>query len=146
MIFVNDYEQPRLMAVRPDGHGDVTDTHVAWEITRNIPSRPSPLLIGDLMFTVSSDGVASCLESATGETVWRHRVGGNFSASPLFADGRIYLFDEDSVTTVLEPAREFKVLASNRLADEQLMASPAAVEGSLFIRTATSLYRIESRR
>ena len=144
MVFmINDYLRPELWAVRPDGEGDVTASHIAWKHNKTMPSRPSPLLVDDLLFLINSDGVATCLEAKTGEVVWQKRIGGKFSASPIYAAGRIYLFDESSVTTVIEAGREFKKLAVNKLSDKQLMASPAAVGNSLFVRTATHIYRIE---
>jgi outer membrane protein assembly factor BamB len=147
MVFmINDYLRPELWAVRPDGQGDVTSSHIRWKHTKTIPARPSPLLVGDLLFIVSSGGVATCIEAKTGEVVWKDRVGGKFSASPIHAAGRIYLFDESSVTTVIEAARKFKKLAVNKLCGEHLMASPATVGNSLFVRTATHLYRIEDSK
>jgi outer membrane protein assembly factor BamB len=146
LIFaVVDYDHPQLWAIRPDGVGDVTDSHIVWKATRGMPSRPSFLLIDDLLFLISSDGIASCLEADTGELVWRERVPGKYSASPLFADGKIYLFNENAVATVLKPARHFESLAVNPLGDELLMASPAAVGHALFVRTEKHLYRLENR-
>ncbi len=145
IFFIDDYERPNLLAVRPDGHGDVSDTHVAWKMSKGIPNRPSPILVGDLLFLVNSEGVAFCVEAKTGETVWKQRIGGNFSASPIEADGHIYLFDEGSVTTVLEAGREFKTLAVNKLADEAMFASPAVAGESLFVRTEHQLYRIQQK-
>lgn len=138
-----DYDHPELWAVRPDGNGDVTDTHVAWKLTKGMPSRPSLLLIDDLLFLVTSDGIASCVEAKTGAVVWKERITGKYSASPIYADGRIYCCNENAVTTVLKPGRTFEVLAVNQLDDDQLMASPAAVGKSLFLRTEQHLYRIE---
>jgi outer membrane protein assembly factor BamB len=147
MVFmINDYLRPELWAVRPDGKGDVTSSHITWRHNKTMPSRPSPLLVDDLLFVVSSGGVATCLEAKTGEVVWTERIGGKFSASPIHAAGRIYLFDESSVTTVIEAARKFKKLAVNKLSGEQLMASPAAAGNSLFVRTAKHLYRIEDSK
>jgi outer membrane protein assembly factor BamB len=87
-----------------------------------------------------------CLEAKTGDPVWKHRIGGNFSASPIEADGHIYLFDEGSVTTVIEAGREFKTLSVNKLADEAMFASPAVAGESLFVRTEHHLYRIEQKQ
>lgn len=145
VFFVNDYERPELWAVRPDGQGDVTGSHVAWTIRRGMPRQPSLLLIGDLLHMVSDDGIVYAVDARTGEEVWKDRIEGNYSASPLYADGRIYFFNREAVTTVLEPGRQFKVLAVNRLAGEQTMASPAAAGKALFIRTRTHLYRIETK-
>jgi len=147
MVFmINDYLRPELWAVRPDGQGEVTASHVAWKHTKTMPSRPSPLLVDDLLFVVSSEGVATCLEAKNGEVVWQERIGGKFSASPIHAAGRIYYFDENSVTTVIESGRQFKSLAVNPLSDEELMASPAVAGRSLFIRTSGHLYRIEESK
>lgn len=139
-----DRDHPELWAIRPDGSGDVTDSHVAWKETRRMPQRVSPLLVGDLLFVVNRNGIATCLEAKSGTVVWQERVKGAFSASPIYADGRIYLFNEDAVCTVIKPAREFEVLAVNPLAKEQLMATPAVAGNALFVRTEKHLYRIEN--
>ena len=143
VFLIMDYDHPELWAIRPDGNGDVTDSHVVWKVTRGMPSRSSPLLIDGLLFLVNSGGVASCVEATTGELVWQERIEGEYSASPIYANDRIYFFNEDAVSTVIKPSRRFEVLAVNPLAEEQLMASPAAAGKSLFIRTAKHLYRIE---
>ena len=96
-----DYEKPALWAVRPGGTGDATDSHVVWKNTKGMPSRPSILLIGDRIYLVSSEGIASCLAAKTGQLIWKERMGGKYSASPIYADGRLYFFNEDGVTTVL---------------------------------------------
>ncbi len=145
VFMVNDYDRPELWAVRPDGQGDVTDSHVAWAIRRGMPSQPSFLLIGDLLYLVNNGGIAYAIDAKTGDEVWRSRLDGNFSASPLYADDRIYFFARDSVATVIEPGREFTRLAVNHLDGEQLMASPAAAGNSLFVRSEGHLYRIESK-
>ena len=125
-----DYDHPQLWAIKPDGKGDVTDTHIAWKITKGMPSRPSFLLIDDLLYLVTSDGIATCVEAKTGEVVWKERVPGKYSASSVYANGQIYFFNEDSTTTVLKPGRKFEQLAVNKLGDEQLMASPAEKSGA----------------
>ncbi len=145
VYFVNDFERPELWAVRPGGDGDVTETRIAWSLRRTIPSTPSFLLVGDLLYLVSDSGTATCVEAQTGEIVWQERIGGNFSASPIYADGRLYFFARDAATTVLAPGREYRVLAENRL-DGELKASPAVVGRALFVRTRTHLYRIEAPR
>jgi len=145
IFFINDYERPELWAVRPDGQGDVTGSHVAWTIRRGMPRQPSLLLIGDLLHLVSDDGIVYAVGARTGEEVWKDRIEGNYSASPLYADGRIYFCNRDAVTTVIEPGRHFRVLAVNRLDGEQTMASPAVAGKALFLRTRTHLYRIETR-
>lgn len=130
-----------LLAVRPDGKGNVTDTHVAWKETRVVPTKPSVLLVGDLLFLVDDGGIAACLEPKTGETVWKERIGGNYSASPIHAGGRIYFFDEEGKTTVIEAARKFKMVAQNEL-DAGFMGSPAVSGDMLILRTKEALYGI----
>ena len=90
---------------------------------------------------VNDGGVAACLDAKTGEEIWRKRIGGNFSASPIFASGKIYFFDEDGKATVIEASRNYKVLAVNQL-DDGFMASPAVSGNELYLRTRTHLYRI----
>jgi len=132
----------QLFAVRPDGKGDVTGSHVAWKFAKSVPSRSSPLLVDDLIFMIADQGVASCVEARSGQSVWQKRIEGAFSASPVYADGRIYFFSEDGQTPVIEPAREFKQLALNKL-DAGFMASPAITGKAFILRTKTHLYRIE---
>ena len=132
-----------LLAVRPDGKGDVTKTHIAWTQNRGVPSRCSLLLVDDLLYMMNEVGVALCLDAHTGQPVWQKRVGGEFSASPIFADGRIYFFSQDGVAHVIQSGRDGKVLAQNRL-DDGCMASPAVAGKAIFVRTKTHLYRIES--
>src|SRR5579884_2236025 len=136
----------RLLAVRPDGRGDVTATHIAWKAKNknSVPSRSSPVLVDDLLYMVNEAGMASCLEAKTGELVWQERLGGKFWASPLYANGRLYLFDEDGKSHVLAAGRSWKKLATNQLKDG-CRASPAVSGKALFVRTLTHLYRLEAR-
>ncbi len=145
VFMINDYDRPELWAVRPDGQGDVTDSHVAWAIRRGMPSQPSFLLIGDLLYLVNNGGIAYAIDAKTGDEVWRSRLDGDFSASPIYADGRIYFFARDSVATVIEPGREFKKLAVNHLDGQQMLASPAVAGNALFVRSEGHLYRIEAK-
>lgn len=143
LVFVTTgHGRTELWAVRPDGQGDVTASHVAWKVDKGAPLTASPVLVGDLLYMVSDDGAATCLEAATGEPVWRERIGGNYAASPIYADGRIYFFNQQGKAAVLKAGREFEVLAANTL-DAGCMASPAVSARSLFVRTRTHLYRIE---
>ena len=131
-----------LIAIRPDGRGDATATHVAWRLERGVPSKPSIALVGDLLFMVTDAGVASAVEAKTGAVVWTARIGGSYSASPLVAGNRVYFFSEEGKTTVIEAARTFTLLAENQLGDG-FMASPAAADGALYLRSRTHLYRIQ---
>jgi outer membrane protein assembly factor BamB len=135
-----------MWAVKLGGTGVVTDTHVVWKATNQVPNRPSPLLVGDLLFMVHQDtGVVSCLEAKTGELVWRERLPGpgHQSASPIYAEGRIYFFNENGYGAVIEAGRQFNVLAENKL-DAGFMASPAVAGKALFVRSKTHLYRLEN--
>jgi len=141
---VTDFARPHLLAIRPDGRGDVTDSHVSWSATAQMPSTPSPVVAGGLIYTVTDKGgVVCCLDAKTGKLQWRHRLGGNFSASPIIAGKRVYFFDRKGTTTVMQQGREARVLGVNRL-NEGLMASPTVVGDGLYLRSHTSLYRIES--
>lgn len=142
LIFLGTgYDRPALLAIREGGSGDVTETHVAWRMERSAPHSASPLLVGDELYVVSDNGVATCLDAKTGAVCWQERVGGRFSASPFFAAGRIYLQDEDGATTVLQPGRIHRVLARNEIKGRTL-ATPAPLEGALLIRTDKELIKI----
>ena len=116
LVFVPmGFDAAQLLAIRPDGKGDVAASHVAWRFGKGAPSKPSILLVGDLIFMVNDGGIVGALDAKSGEMVWRGRIEGTYSASPIVAGGRIYAFNEDGKTTVLEAGREFKVLAENFL-------------------------------
>lgn len=134
-----------LLAVRPDGNGDVTDTHVAWKYSKAVAKTASPILLDGLIYMVSDDGMGSCIEAATGNLVWQERFGGRYAASPILADGRLYFFNQSGKTPVLKPGRTYEVLATNNL-ENGFMASPAVSGKSFFLRTKTHLYRIESSK
>ena len=138
------FQSPTLLAVRADGTGDVTRSHVAWRLRRGAPLTPSPILVGDELYIVNDFGIATCVDALTGDVHWQERLGGNHSASPVFAGGRIYFQNERGVTTVLAPGTEFEVLARNRL-DGSTLASMGVSDGALFFRTDTHLYRIEEQ-
>ncbi|HEX8028346.1 MAG TPA: PQQ-binding-like beta-propeller repeat protein [Vicinamibacterales bacterium] len=142
LVFIaTGFQQPELLAVRADGTGDVTRTHIAWSLKRGAPLTPSPLIVGDELYVVNDGGIASCIEARTGAVIWQQRLGGTYSASPVFADGRIYFLAEQGVTTVISPGRDFRRLATNTL-DGGLLASMAISSGALFLRTDSHLYRI----
>jgi len=144
VFVVTDYDHPELWAVRPDGRGDVTDTHVAWKITRDVPATPSLLLVDGLLYMIRDNGTVSCVEAKSGEVVWKERVGGRYFASPIYAESRIYLFNKKAVATVIEAGRAFRTLATNSLDKTTLQATPAVSGKAFLLRTATHLYRIEN--
>ena len=138
------FMQPALLAVRPDGTGDVTRSHIAWAVKRGAPLTPSPIVVGDDLFMVTDTGIATCLDAKTGAMHWQERLGGNYSASPTFADGRIYFSSEEGVTTAVAPSRTFRRLATSQL-DGAILASFAVADRAIFIRTRSHLYRIQDR-
>jgi outer membrane protein assembly factor BamB len=148
MTFINTgFGRPHLMGIRLGGSGDVTATHVAWDLVKNAPLTCSPILLDGLLYVVSDGGFATCLDAATGAVVWTHKLGGEFGASPVLAAGRLYFFGKKGVTTVMEPGRTAKVLATNQLdPSAPVMASPAVAGGALFLRSKTHLYRIAAQR
>jgi outer membrane protein assembly factor BamB len=142
MVFLcTGFHQPMLLAVRLDGKGDVTKSHVVWMLKRGVSLTPSPLLVGDELYVVSDNGIATCVDAKTGATHWQVRLGGNHSASPLYADGRIYFLSEEGESVVIAPGKEFKLLAKNQL-DGATLASMAVSNGSIFVRSQTHLYRL----
>ncbi len=144
LVFIcTGFQEPSLLAVRLDGRGDVTKSKIAWKLDRGIPRTPSPLLVGNELYIVSDNGIATCVDAKTGDELWRARLGGNYSASPIYADGRIYFLSEEGETIVIAPGRQLKHLATNQL-EGPTLASMAVSHSSLFIRTATHLYRISN--
>jgi outer membrane protein assembly factor BamB len=141
--FVTGLMKAELLAIKVDGTGDVTDSHVAWRLKTHVCKMASPLLVDDLIYMVADESFVTCVEAASGKVVWTERVGGKYAASPIYVDGRLYLFDKEGLTTVLKPGRTFEVLGTNKL-DSGFMASPAASGKALFLRTRTHLYRVEA--
>jgi len=137
-------DAPYLWAVRQGGTGDVTDTHVVWKMTENVPLKASPVLVGDLLYTISDKGVLLCIEGKTGEIVWSQRIRDDFGPSLLYADNRIYILSMKGKTTIIEPGRAFRQLAVNQL-DGRFGASPVVVGKSLLLRSRTHLYRIQEK-
>jgi outer membrane protein assembly factor BamB len=138
------YNIPYLMAIRPDGQGNVTKTHVAWTFKKGVPATPSVLVVGDELYMVSDAGMATCLDAKTGTVHWQNRLGGHYSASPLCANGRIYFQSEEGVGTVIKAGTKFEQVAKNEL-NESSLASYAVADGALFVRTEHNLYRIQTQ-
>jgi outer membrane protein assembly factor BamB len=132
------------LAVRQGGAGDVTDSHVVWTMTKDVPHESSPVLVDDLLYLMSDKGRLNCKEALTGKTVWSERLEGDYGASLLYAENRIYMSNKDGKTTIIKPGRQFQVLAVNEL-DGFIGASPAVAGKSLLLRTKTHLYRVENK-
>jgi outer membrane protein assembly factor BamB len=143
LVFIStSFDSSKMLAIRPTGRGVVTDTHVAWQFDRNVPKTPSMVAHQGLVYSISDDGIATCVEAETGDLVYRKRIGGNYSASPLLAGGRLYFTSEDGVTTVVRAGEEFEELGANAL-EERTLASLGVIDDSILLRTATALYRIQ---
>lgn len=138
-----DRDYPELWAIGHDGTGDVTKTHIAWKYTRGMPARCTPMLIGDLLYLVNHEGIMTCLEAKTGTLLWKQRLEGKYSATPIHVDGHLYLFNEDASCTIIRPGRQFRTVAVNALSLQKLMATPAVDANAFIIRTAGFLYRIQ---
>jgi outer membrane protein assembly factor BamB len=138
------YMQSRLLAVKFDGTGDVTASHISWTSDKQIPQKPSLIAREGRLYFVSDKGIARCLDAATGDEKWFSRLPGDYSASPLSAEDRLYFFNQDGICTVLKTGDTFEKVAENRL-DSGFMASPAVAGKALYLRTASALYRIEQK-
>ncbi len=143
LVFIStSYMRPRLLAVRYDGSKASDDSFVEWKQDGSAPQKPSMLLVGDELYFINDKGIGMCLDARTGEEYWKERIEGNYSASPLFANGRIYFLSQEGKTVVIEADKQYKRLSENSL-DSGFMASPAVAENALFLRSDTHLYRIE---
>ena len=134
----------QLMALKSAVTGTPGKDAVAWETDKNVPSRPSLLLVKDLLFMVSDGGVATCLDAKTGKQKWSERLNGQYTASPVSAAGLIYFSNETGKSTVIKAAAEYEVVAENTL-EAGCMASPAVVGETLVLRTKTHLYAIAEK-
>jgi outer membrane protein assembly factor BamB len=136
----------QLCALRPEGEGELTDAQIVWKMDGPaIPTEPSPILVDDLFYMVNNNGLVTCLEAATGTQVWSERIGGNYLASPLYSEGRIYFFSTQGKATVIKAGRVYEPLATNNL-DDGFMASPVVLGKTLLLRTKTHLYRVEVKQ
>ena len=145
MLYVcTGFMKSQLLGLRLDAAGPAQEPQLAWKYGKQVPQIPSPLLVGREIYFVSDDGgVFTCLDAATGEEHYRKRLGGRHAASPLYADGRIYLCDRAGTTHVIRPGTHFELLATNRL-NSGCMASPAALGRSLFLRTEEAMICLEA--
>ena len=144
LLFTPSRERP-LLALRPGGRGDVTTTHVAWSFN-NGPDVPTPVTDGTYLYSINDRGILYCLDAKTGKTVYgpQRLRNATYSGSPVLADGRIYITDEDGVTSVIQTGPTYALLAENDLGDYTL-SSPAISDGQIFVRTASFLYAIGTR-
>jgi outer membrane protein assembly factor BamB len=144
LIFLSSGHTSNILAVKQGGSGMLPPQQIVWQTNKAAPSRPSYLLIDDMLFTVSDNGFAACVDAKTGKQHWQERLGGSFCSSPTYADGHIYLFDMDGKSRVLAAGKEFASLSINTLADG-CMATPAMVGDAIYLRTKTNLYCISKK-
>jgi outer membrane protein assembly factor BamB len=149
LLYLTSGHNGKLLAVKadakPGADGMLPKEAVVWQATRNVPTRPSILLDGTLIFTVSDNGIASCLDALTGKAHWSERLDGEFSASPVLAGGRVYYCNQIGKTFVVAASKTFNVVAENRLGEDKdagFMASPAVAGDALYLRTKGHLYRL----
>jgi len=141
VIYNHDYDHPELIAVKLGGSGDVTESHIVWRVQRGAPSSPSPLLVGDELYFVSDNGIASCVNAKTGERHWSERLSGNYSASPIFANNRVLFLNEDGLASWIELGQQFKLSGTNEVPG-RTFATPAFSNGAMYLRTDEQLYKI----
>jgi outer membrane protein assembly factor BamB len=142
LIFTSSgFEDPTIRAIRPGGEGDITETHIAWEQKKGVPVLASPLYVKPHLYTITRDNFLHCIEASTGEIVWVERLSGMHSASPVLADGRIYILSEDGVTLVLRPGPQYDEIARNSIG-ETCLASMAVSQGHFYVRSSEHLYCI----
>ena len=145
LLFIGTgYNRADLLAIRADGSGDVTDTHIVWRTTKGAPLTPSVVVVGDEVYVVADSGVARCFDAKTGTLHWQERLDGNYSASPIAVGELIYFLSEEGVGTVVRAARTFEKIATNKIG-ERTLASYAVADGALFLRSAAHLYRIGAK-
>jgi outer membrane protein assembly factor BamB len=135
------FNRARLLAIDPTSANRGAKDAVVWSYERGVSLTPSLLVVGNEVYFVADNGVASCLDARTGKLHWTERVEGGFSASPVFADGKVYFVNEAGVTYVVNADTTYELLATNDL-DEETLASPAVMDGAIFLRTAEHLWRI----
>jgi outer membrane protein assembly factor BamB len=137
--------KPLLIAIRPGGQGDITDTHLKWELNRSIPEIPSPLLFDGLIYMVRNGGLLSAVDAANGKLLYRERLNapGQYSASPVGANGHVYLCSNRGVITVVKADRQFEITHQHNLSDP-VFVTPAIDKNTLYVRTEKSLRAFRS--
>jgi outer membrane protein assembly factor BamB len=135
------FPEHHILAIKPDGHGNVTKTHIAWRTKENTSYVPSPVAVGDYFLIVSDEGIASCYEAESGRRTWRQRIGPHYSASLVSAGGLAYFLSDEGKMTIVKPGEKYEAIAENELG-EPCYASPAISQGQLFLRAEKHLYAI----
>lgn len=143
LVFIaTGYNTPKLLAIDPAGSGDVTQTHLKWQVKTMIPHTPSLLALGGSVAMVSDKGIASCLDAKTGELLWKQRIGGNFSASPLLVGRFMYLLSETGDCSIMDLAADEPTIVHKNSIGEKTLASFAVFENTILLRSDKAIYRI----
>ncbi len=145
LLYLTSGHNGKLFALKPLSSGTVSKDGLIWQAVKGVPTRPSLLLDGELLYTISDNGIASCLDASTGRVHWSERLDGEFSASPILAGKCIYCCNQIGKTYVLATGKTFEIVAENRL-DDGFMASPAVAGNNLILRTKTHLYCLGNRQ
>ena len=155
IVVPSGWSSGQILAIKPGAKGDVLDVNSAstnsgslsmvWRSKRNVPKKPSLLVVNDLLFSIDDNGVATCSDPATGKSIWNERIGGNYSASPIATKEHIYFVSEEGKTTVIAAAATFQKLGESQVGDG-FMASPAVLDNALILRSRTMLYRVEAKK
>ncbi len=145
-IINTGYGKPHLVSLKldPRARGDITKSHIVWDIFKRVPKRSSPIISGKYLYMTTDEGILSCIDLSSGKAIWSDRLRGHFSASPILANGRIYFFSEMGDCYVIKPGTSFQLLASNKL-DDGFMASPAVTGKAIYARSKSHVYRIETQ-
>ncbi len=138
----NGDQNAELLAVDPDGHGDITATNILWRVKSPVLQQLTPLVKDGLLYTVDTEGTMLCLDTKTGETIWSEKLKGKYHSSPVYVAGHIYFNSTKGETLVVKAGREFEMVARNQL-DGEIWATPAVVDGAILMRTSKYLYRIQ---
>ena len=144
VIINTGYGKPHLISIRldPNARGNITKSHVNWDIFKRVPKRSSPIIHKDNLYMTTDEGILTCLDLQSGKSLWSDRMPGHFSSSPILADGNIYFFSEMGHCYIIKPGQKYQLVSRNEL-DSGFMASPAVAGNSIYARTKTHLYRIE---
>ena len=144
VIINSGYGKPHLISVRIDSNasGDITKTHINWDVFKRVPKRSSPIIINEQLYMTTDEGILSCLDPKTGDAIWSDRIPGHYSASPILADKKLYFFSQMGDCYVINPGGKYELLSKNKL-DDGFMASPAVSGKAIYARSKTHIYRIE---
>jgi outer membrane protein assembly factor BamB len=134
-----------LVAVRPTDTAKGVKVAEIYRFEKSAPHLPTPIVVGDLLFSISEQGIATCLDVKTGEQIWQKRIGGNFSGSPVCVDAKLYAVDENGTVVVIAAGREYEELARNELG-QLSRSTPAVAGGRMYVRTLSKLFCIGGKQ